>query len=234
MEWRGGSGDQMTHVFYLLHILFHILFHFPLTLSLSHTHTQTHPLSLCFVNQTNGNLCIPQKYYTEGLLVPDELMIKMVLSTTQSAISTGQSLLLDGFPRTLSQAQSLDNTLIINHVINLCIPNEIIVERISDRWIHPASGRVYSYSYRPPKVHGMDDETGEPLVQRDDDKPASVLRRLEKYEEATRPLVDYYRERGVLQTFKGTMSDVIYVDVKRWLEEKLAVDDDLEEEAGRG
>lgn len=75
----------------------------------------------------------------------------------------------------------------------------------------------------------MDDETGEPLVQRDDDKPASVLRRLEKYEEATRPLVDYYRQRGVLQTFKGTMSDVIYVDVKRWLEEKLAGDDNDEE-----
>jgi len=174
-----------------------------------------------------------KKFMDEGLLVPDELMIKMVLSTTQSATSTGQSLLLDGFPRTLSQAQSLDNTLVINHVINLCIPNEIIVERISDRWIHPASGRVYSYSYRPPKVHGVDDETGEPLVQRDDDKPASVLRRLEKYEEATRPLVDYYREKGVLQTFKGTMSDVIYVDVQRWLEEKLAGDDD-EEEAGRG
>jgi len=171
-----------------------------------------------------------KKFMDEGLLVPDEVMIKMVLSTTQSASATGQSLLLDGFPRTLSQAQSLDNTLTINHVINLCIPNEIIVERISDRWIHPASGRVYSYSYRPPKVHGIDDETGEQLVQRDDDKPASVMRRLEKYEEATRPLVDYYRDKGVLQTFKGTMSDVIYVDVKRWLEEKLACDDDEEDE----
>jgi adenylate kinase family enzyme len=128
-------------------------------------------------------------------------MIKLVLSTTQSAFSPGQSLLLDGFPRTLSQAQSLDNKLIINHVINICIPNEIIVERISDRWIHPASGRVYSYSYRPPKVYGMDDETGEPLVQRDDEKPASVFRRLEKYEEATRPLVDYYRERGGVADF---------------------------------
>ncbi|KAL3756076.1 hypothetical protein ACHAWU_002655 [Discostella pseudostelligera] len=171
-----------------------------------------------------------KKFMDEGLLVPDEVMIKMVFATTQSASATGQSLLLDGFPRTLSQAQSLDNTLTINHVINLCIPNEIIVERISDRWIHPASGRVYSYSYRPPKVHGIDDETGEQLVQRDDDKPASVMRRLEKYEEATRPLVDYYRDKGVLQTFKGTMSDVIYVDVKRWLEEKLAGDDDEEDE----
>ena len=156
-------------------------------------------------------------------------MIKMVLSTTTSATSTGQSLLLDGFPRTLSQARSLDNTLTINHVINLCIPNEIIVERISDRWIHPASGRVYSYSYKPPKVHGLDDETGEQLVQREDDKPASVLRRLEKYEEATRPLVDHYREKGVLQTFKGTMSDVIYVGVKKWLEEKIAAGEEEDE-----
>ena len=80
-------------------------------------------------------------------------------------------------------------------------------------------------------MHGIDDETGEQLVQRDDDKPASVMRRLEKYEEVTRPLVDYYRDKGVLQTFKGTMSDVIYDDVKKWLEEKLATGEEKEEMA---
>jgi adenylate kinase len=64
------------------------------------------------------------------------------------------------------------------------------------RWIHPASGRVYSYSYKPPMVEGKDDETGEDLVQRDDDKPESVLRRLQKYDEATAPLVKYYEEKG--------------------------------------
>lgn len=197
---------------------------------ISYTSSFSSLASLSLHLETNKNMEITFHVIIEGLLVPDEVMIKMVFATTQSASATGQSLLLDGFPRTLSQAQSLDNTLTINHVINLCIPNEIIVERISDRWIHPASGRVYSYSYRPPKVHGIDDETGEQLVQRDDDKPASVMRRLEKYEEATRPLVDYYRDKGVLQTFKGTMSDVIYVDVKRWLEEKLAGDDDEEDE----
>lgn len=65
-----------------------------------------------------------------------------------------------------------------------------------DRWIHPASGRVYNYSYKPPKVKGLDDETGEPLVQREDDKPESVLKRLQKYDMATKPLVDYYKGKG--------------------------------------
>lgn len=71
----------------------------------------------------------------------------------------------------------------------------------------------------------MDDETGEELIQRDDDKPESVLKRLQKYEEATAPLVEYYEQKGVIQTFKGTMSDVIYVDVKQWLDDQLAEDE---------
>lgn len=89
----------------------------------------------------------------------------------------------------------------------------------SNSWIHPASGRVYSYSYKPPKVAGFDDETGEPLVQRDDDKPESVRKRLAAYDEVTSPLVEFYREQNVLKSFQGTMSDVIYPDVKAWLEE---------------
>ena len=74
-------------------------------------------------------------------------------------------------------------------------------------------------------MKGRDDETGEPLVQRDDDKAESVLKRLQKYEDATTPLVNYYEEKGVIQTFKGTMSDVIYVEVKRWLDDQLEEDD---------
>lgn len=89
-----------------------------------------------------------------------------------------------------------------------------------DRWIHPASGRVYSYSYKPPKKQGYDDETGEPLVQRPDDKPEAVRRRLEAYDELTAPLIDYYETRGVLKTFSGTMSDIIYPEVKEWLTEQ--------------
>lgn len=163
-------------------------------------------------------------YMDAGGLVPDKLMIKLVMNDAVDAVKKGQSLLLDGFPRTAAQARALDENLGVDLCINLCVPDETIVERISDRWIHPASGRVYSYSYRPPKVEGLDDETGDPLVQRDDDKPESVLRRLKKYEEATIPLVDYYSKKGVLQTFQGTMSDVIYPEVKNWLDEKLDED----------
>lgn len=165
-----------------------------------------------------------KKFMDKGCLVPDNVMIEMVMKDAVEAIKNGQSLLLDGFPRTMEQAVALDEQLDVDMVINLCIPNETIIERISDRWIHPASGRVYNYAYKPPKVTGMDDETGEPLVQREDDKPESVLKRLNKYEEATRPLVQYYEEKGVIQTFRGTQSDVIYPEVKEWLGEQLAND----------
>ena len=153
-------------------------------------------------------------------------MIDLVMGDAIEAIKSGRSLLLDGFPRTMEQAVALDANLDVDLVINLCVPNEVIISRISDRWIHPGSGRVYSYSYRPPRVGGVDDETGEPLVQRDDDKPESVLRRLEKYEDVTRPLVRYYEEKGVIQTFRGTESDVIYPEVKRWLDDQLSEDID--------
>mmetsp|Transcript_38991 Transcript_38991/g.81607 ORF Transcript_38991/g.81607 Transcript_38991/m.81607 type:complete len:276 (-) Transcript_38991:283-1110(-) len=165
-----------------------------------------------------------KKYMDAGALVPDNIMIEMVMSDAVEALKSGQSLLLDGFPRTMEQAAALDIELDVDLVINLCIPNETIIERISDRWIHPSSGRVYSYSYKPPKVKGVDDETGESLVQREDDKPESVLKRLQKYECATAPLVNYYEEKGVIQTFKGTMSDVIYPEVKGWLNDQLAED----------
>jgi nucleoside-triphosphate--adenylate kinase len=89
------------------------------------------------------------------------------------------------------------------------------------RWIHPGSGRVYSYSYHPPKVHGLDDITGEPLVQRDDDQPASVRKRLDAYDAVTQPLIDYYEQRNILQSFAGTQSDVIYPQVKDWLQRKV-------------
>lgn len=156
----------------------------------------------------------------DGLLVPDELMIELVMEDAAPFLEKGNSLLLDGFPRNLEQAKALEDVTHIDVVVNLDIPTDTIVERIADRWIHPASGRVYSYSYRPPKVRGLDDETGEPLVQRDDDKPESVRQRLAAYDQVTAPLVNYYREYGVLKSFRGTQSDVIYPMVKKWLKEQ--------------
>lgn len=162
-----------------------------------------------------------KNYMNEGRLVPDELMIRLVLEDAQRVLDNGSSLLLDGFPRTLGQAVALDESLDVDLVVNLDVPTETIVQRISERWIHPASGRVYNYTYKQPQVEGLDDETGEPLVQRSDDKPESVRRRLALYDEATAPLVDYYNRKGVLKTFKGTMSDVIYPKVKKWLDKKV-------------
>ena len=89
------------------------------------------------------------------------------------------------------------------------------------RWIHPNSGRIYNYSYNPPKIHGKDDVTNEDLIQREDDKPETVRKRLEAYDKVTAPLIQYYTDKGVLKTFKGTQSDVIYVDVHQWLKEQM-------------
>ena len=82
----------------------------------------------------------------------------------------------------MAQAEALQQETPVNVVVNLCVPFETIIERVKDRWIHPASGRVYNLVFNPPKVAGHDDETGEPLVQRDDDKPESVRNRLEVFQ----------------------------------------------------
>ena len=131
------------------------------------------------------------EYMQAGELVPDDLMIKLLIDDATPHLEEGKSLLLDGFPRNLEQAKALEDVAHIDYVVNLDVPTETIVERIADRWIHPASGRIYSYSYKPPKVEGLDDVTGEPLVQREEDKPASVSTRLAAYDEVS-PLLYYY------------------------------------------
>mmetsp|Transcript_34431 Transcript_34431/g.83575 ORF Transcript_34431/g.83575 Transcript_34431/m.83575 type:complete len:255 (+) Transcript_34431:124-888(+) len=164
-----------------------------------------------------------KKFMDAGELVPDELMIGLVMEEATPNLEDGKSLLLDGFPRTVVQAKELDKSMHVDLVINLDIPTDTIVERIADRWIHPASGRVYSYSYKPPKVHGKDDVTGEPLVQRPDDEPEKVRARLNLYDEATFPLVEFYHGNGVLKSFQGTQSDVIYPEVQDWLDEQFEI-----------
>lgn len=160
-----------------------------------------------------------KEYMDRGELVPDKLIIEVVMEDATPYLENGRSLLLDGFPRTVKQAQALEEVAHIDMVVNLDVPDETIVDRIADRWIHPASGRIYSYSYKPPKVEGQDDLTGEPLVQRDDDKPDAVRQRLASYDKVTAPLVGYYESRGILcETFSGTRSDEIYPRVKSWLE----------------
>jgi adenylate kinase family enzyme len=92
----------------------------------------------------------------------------------------------------------------------------IILQRIAQRWVHAPSGRTYSYDFHPPKVHGVDDATGEALVQRPDDTPEAVTQRLQKYQQMINPLLDFYDKLGLLQVFTGSESNKIYPDVKKY------------------
>lgn len=128
-----------------------------------------------------------------GQLVPDQLIINLVQERVQQA-DCQNGYLLDGFPRTIPQADAMRASGIdVDHVIEFVVDDEEIVKRLSGRRVHAASGRVYHVEYNPPKVAGKDDLSGDELIQRDDDKEETVRKRLEVYHTQTKPLVDYYR-----------------------------------------
>ena len=133
-----------------------------------------------------------KKVMDSGGLVSDSLIINLVKERiAQSDCATG--FLFDGFPRTIPQADAMKAAGVkIDYVLEIDVPVEAIVERMGGRRSHPASGRTYHVKFNPPKVAGIDDVTGEPLVQRDDDKEETVKKRLDVYSAQTRPLVDYY------------------------------------------
>lgn len=106
-------------------------------------------------------------------------------------------------------------------MINLNVPFEVIKLRLTARWIHPASGRVYNIEFNPPKTVGIDDLTGEPLIQREDDKPETVIKRLKAYEAQTEPVLQYYQKKGVLETFSGTETNKIWPHVYSFLQMKV-------------
>lgn len=127
-----------------------------------------------------------------GQLVSDEIIIGLVKERVKEADCRG-GYLLDGFPRTIPQAEAMrEHGIDVDHVVEIQVDDEEIVRRMSGRRSHPASGRVYHISYNPPKVDGIDDVSGEPLVQREDDKEDVVRKRLSVYHAQTKPLVDYY------------------------------------------
>ncbi|XP_035246548.1 GTP:AMP phosphotransferase AK3, mitochondrial isoform X2 [Anguilla anguilla] len=126
-----------------------------------------------------------------------------------------------GFPRTVRQAEALDEAYNIDTVVNLNVPFETIKERLTSRWIHLPSGRVYNTSFNPPKIPGLDDVTGEPLSQRNDDTPETVSKRLHAYKTQTEPVLEYYRSKGVLETFTGTETNKIWPHVHAFLSGKL-------------
>lgn len=161
-----------------------------------------------------------------GGLVPDATMVSLITGELQSRnwLSSDASWILDGFPRTVKQAPPLDEVLNkagaeLNAVIQLKVPEQVILDRIENRWVHAPSGRVYNLTFNPPKVAGKDDITGEPLSKRPDDDPETFKQRLNKYHELTLPLLDYYDKHGLVHAFEGETSDIIYPKLKKWFEE---------------
>jgi adenylate kinase len=140
----------------------------------------------------------------KGEFVSDDIIIGMIKNRI-AADDCKNGFLFDGFPRNLAQADALKASGIsIDYVIELNVPDEDIVKRMSGRRVHIPSGRTYHIVYNPPKVEGKDDVTGEDLVQRPDDQPATVLSRLETYHKQTQPLIDYYKndaEKGLNKFF---------------------------------
>jgi adenylate kinase len=135
-----------------------------------------------------------KKVMDAGGLVGDELIINLVKDRIAQA-DCAQGFLFDGFPRTLPQADAMKAAGVkLDYVLEIDVPFEAIIERMSGRRSHPASGRTYHVKFNPPKVEGKDDVTGEPLIQREDDKEETVRKRLEVYSAQTRPLVDYYSQ----------------------------------------
>ncbi|MCI9072468.1 MAG: adenylate kinase [Lachnospiraceae bacterium] len=155
-----------------------------------------------------------KKYMDQGLLVPDELTVKILLDrVAQEDCQKGY--VLDGFPRTIPQAEVLDKALAelgeeIDYAVNVDVPDENIVKRMSGRRACLACGATYHIEHIPPKQEGVCDNCGQSLVLRDDDKPETVQNRLKVYHDQTQPLIDFYTAKGVLRTVDGTvdMKDV--------------------------
>lgn len=134
-----------------------------------------------------------KEFMDAGKLVTDEIIIGLVQDRIQEA-DCANGFLLDGFPRTVPQADALKSAgVAIDAIIEIDVPDSEIVNRMAGRRVHPASGRTYHVTYNPPKVADKDDETGEDLIQRDDDQADVVLDRLKVYHDQTAPLVSYYR-----------------------------------------
>lgn len=153
--------------------------------------------------KANTPLGLEAKSFIEkGELVPDSVTISM-LEDRLADPDCAESFMLDGFPRTIAQAEELDrfldkNSKKIDAVVSLCVSDAIIVKRISERRICVACGAGFSLTFRPSLVEGVCDECGGEIIQREDDKPETVLNRLKTYYEKTQPLVDYYEKRGLV------------------------------------
>ncbi|SDI90047.1 adenylate kinase [Alteribacillus bidgolensis] len=163
-----------------------------------------------------------KSYIDRGELVPDEVTIGIVKERLGKD-DCKAGFLLDGFPRTVAQAEALEDILSslnksLDYVLNIDVPREDLEERLTGRRISPTSGRTYHVKYNPPKVEGICDEDGSELVQRDDDKPETVKKRLDVNIEQQQPLIDFYEEKGYLRNIDGGQDiNKVFEDIEELL-----------------
>ena len=177
-------------------------------------------------NIKNGTELVAKakEYMDKGLLVPDELVCDLVVDRIQQA-DCEKGYILDGFPRTIPQAEALENALNaieqkLDYAIDIDVPDENIINRMSGRRACVGCGATYHVLFNPTKVEGKCDVCGESLILRDDDKPETVKKRLDVYHTQTQPLIDFYTERKVLVEVDGTQSmDKVFDDIMKILGE---------------
>lgn len=175
-------------------------------------------LRLNIVNKTELGKSA-KKFIDEGKLVPNDLIVKCIMGKLKECDTS--SWLLDGFPRTIEQAKQLHSLYKVNAVINLNVPFDVIIDRVKGRWVHLGSGRVYNVGFNEPKVPGKDDVTGEALIQRPDDHPNVVQKRLDVYQETIDPIIDFYEKLGLLKQFSGKSTNEIWPDIESFIKKEL-------------
>lgn len=170
---------------------------------------------------------VAKTYIAKGELLPNEFMAKLVENELKQNqwLNPKTSFLLDGFPRTVEQAHELEKVLQpseseINFVVELGVPPEIILSRISNRWVH-SSGRVYNLEYNPPKIPFKDDVTGEPLFKRPDDNPETFKVRLDKYFAELAPIREFYKNKGIYHVVSGESSDIIFPQLYELVQKQI-------------
>ncbi|HJN50470.1 MAG: adenylate kinase [Pseudomonadales bacterium] len=162
-----------------------------------------------------------QKVMESGALVTDEIILDLVNARIQQADCKG-GFLFDGFPRTIPQAEALlQESIYVDHVIEIILPEDDIVARLGGRRVHLASGRIYHNLYNPPKIKDIDDVTGEPLIQRDDDKEETVRVRMQVYRKQTEPLVSFYKTTSADEQYNLKYSSVEGVGTAEQIRDRI-------------
>jgi len=162
-----------------------------------------------------------QKVMESGALVTDEIILDLVNARIQQADCKG-GFLFDGFPRTIPQAEALlQESIYVDHVIEIILPEDDIVARLGGRRVHVASGRIYHNLYNPPKIKDIDDVTGEPLIQRDDDKEETVRVRMQVYRKQTEPLVSFYKTTSADEQYNLKYSSVEGVGTAEQIRDRI-------------